>query len=194
MVLYRERGYHHCEHCDSYHFPDPDHEGLRILGENQDGLKCTHCHVSLNMMIADDFYRGYRCPNCRGMLFNRSSFRDVIDRRRANTKAPPEPVNTFNPAELDRRTDCPICKGKMDTFLYNGPGNIVIDTCHNDDLIWLDYGELNKVVNAPGRDRGVPIKKALGDDQDDKKKKPEKGNRSVLDQFLTEVLDSFFPD
>jgi Zn-finger nucleic acid-binding protein len=57
---------------------------------------------------------------------------------------------------LDRVTYCPACQKKMETFQYNGPGNIIIDTCHPCDLIWLDYGELQKVVNAPGRDRGVP--------------------------------------
>lgn len=193
MVLIRERSYYHCEHCGSYHFPDPNHEGLRILGENPDGLKCPQCEISLSMMIADDFYRGFQCPNCRGLLFNRSSFRDVIDRRRATTQAPPAPVSTFNPTELERRTDCPICFQKMETFQYLGPGNIVIDTCHADDLIWLDYGELNKVVNAPGKDRGVPIKKALGEDLEKKKPKAKPGEVSALDQFLKEIMDSFFP-
>jgi Zn-finger nucleic acid-binding protein len=53
----------------------------------------------------------------------------------------------------------------MDTFQYNGPGNIVIDTCHPCDLIWLDYGELHKVVNAPGSDRGVPRAKPSEDNE-----------------------------
>ena len=51
---------------------------------------------------------------------------------------------------------CSTCSTKMETFQYNGPGNIVIDTCHTCDLIWLDFGELQKVVNAPGKDRGAP--------------------------------------
>jgi len=42
----------------------------------------------------------------------------------------------------------------MENHLYLGPGNVVIDTCNSCNLIWLDYGELNKVVNAPGKDRG----------------------------------------
>jgi Zn-finger nucleic acid-binding protein len=35
-----------------------------------------------------------------------------------------------------------------------GPGNIIIDMCVACNLIWLDYGELIKVVEAPGKDRG----------------------------------------
>ena len=42
----------------------------------------------------------------------------------------------------------------MSTHPYYGPGNIVIDTCAGCGVIWLDFGELNRVVAAPGRDRG----------------------------------------
>jgi Zn-finger nucleic acid-binding protein len=42
----------------------------------------------------------------------------------------------------------------MSNHKYMGPGNIIIDTCNDCDLIWLDFGELSKVVAAPGSDRG----------------------------------------
>ena len=76
----------------------------------------------------------------------------------------------------------------MDTFQYMGPGNIVIDTCHADDLIWLDYGEITKVVNAPGRDRGVPRKKPMKPEEE----KNEDKKRSVIDQSFIDLLGSFF--
>jgi hypothetical protein len=31
---------------------------------------------------------------------------------------------------------------------------VVIDTCAPCDLVWLDFGELAQIVDAPGRDRG----------------------------------------
>jgi Zn-finger nucleic acid-binding protein len=80
----------------------------------------------------------------------------------------------------------------METFKYLGPGNIVIDTCHQDDLIWLDYRELEKVVNAPGRDRGVPrkkTKKKIADDQAQSKKK-----RTLLEQLLTDIVETLSND
>jgi len=192
MVLFRDRDYYHCEHCDSYHFPDESIKGLRVLGENPDDLQCPQCKITLNMATIDNYFRGYRCENCRGLLFNRTRFREIIDVRRSMTEAPPEPVNRFDPTELDRDTKCPICHQNMETFKYLGPGNVVIDTCHSDDLIWLDYGELDKVVNAPGRDRGVPRKKP-------EKKEPEgeegsKKKRTTLDQLLLDIIGSFFDD
>jgi Zn-finger nucleic acid-binding protein len=40
----------------------------------------------------------------------------------------------------------------MDTHLYGGGGNVIIDDCENCDLNWLDYGELDRIVRAPDRE------------------------------------------
>ena len=188
MILFRERDYYFCEYCKSYHFPELSTEGLRVLGENPEGIKCPHCKIVLNLMTYDDFYQGYQCSKCQGLMFNRTTFRDAIDSGRAKAKAPSEPYNTFDPVELERRTICLICDKEMETFQYMGPGNIVIDTCHTDDLIWLDYGEISKVVNAPGRDRGVPGKKPVDGEKEEKEEK----RRSVIDQSFIDLLGSFF--
>ena len=37
---------------------------------------------------------------------------------------------------------------------YYGPGNIMMDSCAACDVVWLDYGELRQVIDAPGEDRG----------------------------------------
>jgi len=188
MILFRERDYYFCDHCKSYHFPEQKKDGLRVLGENPEGIKCPHCKIIMNLMTYDDFYQGYQCSKCLGLMFNRTTFRDAINSQRAKAKAPPEPHTTFDPVELERRTFCPVCEKEMDTFQYMGPGNIVIDTCHSCDLIWLDYGEITKVVNAPGRDRGVPRKKPM---EPEEEKKDDK-KRSVIDQSFIDLLGSFF--
>jgi Zn-finger nucleic acid-binding protein len=43
---------------------------------------------------------------------------------------------------------------RLETHPYYGPGNVVIDSCAACDVIWLDFGELKQIVDAPGRDRG----------------------------------------
>jgi Zn-finger nucleic acid-binding protein len=192
MVLFRDRDYYLCEHCDSYHFPGESIEGLRVLGENPDGVKCPQCQIILNLATIDNYFRGFQCTNCRGLLFDRTRFREIIDFRRSMIESPPDPISSFDPTEMDRDTYCPICHQQMETFKYLGPGNIVIDTCHADDLIWLDYGELRKVVNAPGKDRGIPRKKP--EKKETEKEKGSKKARTSLDQLLLDILESFFGD
>ena len=53
-------------------------------------------------------------------------------------------------SDLRRKIDCPQCRHRMDTHFYAGPGNVVIDSCENCSLIWLDRGELMHIVRAPG--------------------------------------------
>ena len=43
----------------------------------------------------------------------------------------------------------------MITHPYYGPGNVVIDSCEPCELVWLDFGELRQIVDAPGKDRGT---------------------------------------
>jgi Zn-finger nucleic acid-binding protein len=37
----------------------------------------------------------------------------------------------------------------MDAHFYAGPGNVVIDSCEDCCLIWLDRGKLMRIVHAP---------------------------------------------
>jgi Zn-finger nucleic acid-binding protein len=82
----------------------------------------------------------------------------------------------------------------METFEYYGPGNIVIDTCNSCDLIWLDYGELRKVVNAPGRDRGVPRPKPSENDQEEGGSESGNQIKTSFMNLLSTILDELFED
>lgn len=43
----------------------------------------------------------------------------------------------------------------MDVHPYYGPGNIVIDTCVECGLVWLDHGELTRVEQASAAQASV---------------------------------------
>lgn len=192
MTLFRERDYYYCEHCQSYHFPEQDQDGLRVLGENPESLPCPQCREVLNLITYDDFFKGYQCPKCLGLLFNRTTFREAIEFHRSRTKKPPEPFSHYHPDELTRVTYCPSCQKEMETFQYNGPGNIIIDTCHPCDLIWLDYGELQKVVNAPGRDRGVPRQKPSRKKEGEEGVGKDKGEKTGFEDMVISILEEIF--
>ena len=189
MVLNREREYYFCEHCGAYHFPNSSEQGVRVLGEDPDQIQCPLCKVPLNMITVDNHFKGHQCPNCKGFLFHRMTFRNTIDSRRARATTPAEPQSMVNEEELHRRVNCPECAEVMETHPYLGPGTIVIDTCGSCNLIWLDYGEINKVINAPGSDRGRGAR-ALVESHWKKEKQQEKKSEEEID--LIDFLDLLF--
>ena len=47
--------------------------------------------------------------------------------------------------------NCPACLERFETHPYCGPGNVVIDSCRDCELTWLDHGELATIMRAPGQ-------------------------------------------
>jgi hypothetical protein len=86
------------------------------------------------------------------MLIPMQAFQALVEQLRTERSgAAPQP--TADASDLRRKIDCPQCHHRMDTHFYAGPGNVVIDSCENCCLIWLDSGELMHIVHAPdGRD------------------------------------------
>jgi hypothetical protein len=71
----------------------------------------------------------------------------LIEARRAGVTAavqtPPDH------ADMKRAIKCPRCHRRMDTHSYAGPGNVIVDSCGDCFLIWLDRGELTRIAHAP---------------------------------------------
>ena len=66
--------------------------------------------------------------------------------------------------QLQRTLACPRCTGRFETYAHSGPGNVVIDNCTKCDMIWLDFGEMRRIVDAPGKDRGTRQTAPVDDD------------------------------
>jgi Zn-finger nucleic acid-binding protein len=148
------KGYFVCSHCGTTAFPSgADHDGLRVLGPGEAPQDCPACQAPLVRAMIDE-YQVAHCEKCRGMLMPRRSFAEVVRRRRAWAEGPP--VNPIPPEEREirRQLHCPRCEEPMIVDRYYGPGNIIMDSCPACDLVWLDYGELKQVIDAPGLDRG----------------------------------------
>ncbi|MBI5030777.1 MAG: zf-TFIIB domain-containing protein [Chloroflexi bacterium] len=149
MRLVRNHDYYVCDYCGTFHHPDPNRDGVRVLGESSDS-ECPVCQLML-VTAALDRNPVLYCPNCRGILIHQAIFVFCLDylRKRSKTPTPPQ---RFDPKELERPLRCPRCHRDMNTHPYGGPGNIVIDNCYTCSLVWLDYGELNRILTAPGED------------------------------------------
>jgi phage FluMu protein Com len=151
MTLIPNRDYFFCKYCGTFHFPAEGSEGVRILEGETDGMECPVCKQLL-LRVTIDRYPGWQCEKCKGILTAQSWFGEIVKYRRARASGPWERPEPLRREELDRRVKCPNCGRVMETHPYYGPGNVVIDTCGDCQIIWLDHGELREVINAPGRD------------------------------------------
>lgn len=143
-----------CGHCGTNTLPETADQGdIRVLGPTEPSLRCALCTTTFVRGLLDDRQVDY-CETCHGILLNRRDFAEVVRRRRAwaeTASVIPTPAST---AELRRKISCPKCGLQMTTDWYYGPGSVVIDRCTACDLVWLDYGELKQITDAPGIDRG----------------------------------------
>jgi len=138
-----------CDFCKTLHFPEPNADGVRVLGEPVE-TACPVCEEPL-VLAAAAGERLLYCGRCRGLLIPMGSFVEIVRTLRARhcqSAGKPAPVN---PRDLERRLRCPHCGQPMHTHPYAGPGNIVIDNCPPCAVNWLDHSELRRIVRAPER-------------------------------------------
>ena len=154
MELTESRRFLICRYCGTFNFPDPvDADGVRIVGHLPDAPACPVCDTTLAAAVMDDKPVHF-CARCRGVLLPRTSFASIVGKRRAWATNPPVEPRPLDRTALARGLNCSSCGGRFDTYPHYGPGNVVIDNCTRCDLIWLDFGEIRSIVDAPGRDRG----------------------------------------
>jgi Zn-finger nucleic acid-binding protein len=154
MALPEGRPAWHCDHCDTTIRLESGPNGVRLVG-SQAGpeLECPLGHEPLQAAVMDDHYRINACATCRGLLMAREVFAETVAARRWGATTPSVMPKKVSPRQLDRRVHCPSCHATMITDWYYGPGHVVIDRCETCDLVWLDGGELQTILEAPGPDR-----------------------------------------
>lgn len=154
MELFERRRYHFCRYCGTFEFiAAPAIDGVQVLERPERALDCPLCRAPLAKSLLDHSFVVEHCERCRGVLVQRADFAESVTVRRLNATGPPVPPVPLDRRELERKVTCPSCQAPMDVHPYYGPGNVVIDTCSRCDLVWLDYGELKQITDAPGRDR-----------------------------------------
>ena len=111
-------------------------------------LHCPSCKSTLQNAAA-----GGRplqvCLSCHGVLVPMPSFVAVVAVVRffEGQSLDVLPARRQEPGE--RLLVCPSCSQVMESHLYGGPGNIVIDSCEHCKINWLDHGELRRIALAP---------------------------------------------
>ena len=112
--------------------------------------QCPICHAALQAGQMDGRPALY-CNSCFGILLKHEDFGAVVRERRARRPGlePAEP-RPIDPAACERQLHCPACQNRMEAHPYYGPGNVVIDSCAECGVVWLDRGEMSRVEQASG--------------------------------------------
>jgi len=136
-----------CEYCQRVFLPETNaDDGVRALGEPS-GQDCPICTIALVHATLNNIRICY-CSKCHGMLVPMGALSALVDavqgQKRGGTIQPPADAE-----DLQRKINCPGCHRRMDTHFYAGPGNVVIDSCENCCLTWLDGGEVTRIAAAP---------------------------------------------
>ena len=66
----------------------------------------------------------------------------------------------------------------MDAHPYGGGGNVNVDSCETCGLIWLDGGELRRIVAAPDHE-SWDVERRMRDAEDTEDETPNKTTRRI---------------
>lgn len=135
-----------CDYCKTVVIVQPDDLGVRYL-EQAANLACPVCAIPLwNATLTG--VKIHACERCHGLLVAMEAFEALIAQLRDKYEEAEIPI-AAEPQDLNRRTDCPSCRQRMDTHFYYGGGSAVISGCEHCSLNWLDGGVLLRIVRAP---------------------------------------------
>jgi Zn-finger nucleic acid-binding protein len=146
MNVVNNQNLFHCEYCGGYDFSEPNLDGVALLDEPS-SFVCPTCKQPLVFAIIKNVGI-FSCPACRGNLIDQSKMLSILRQTQSSDLPCEIPATPLNKSELARTLVCPSCQKMMTTYPYGGPGNVIIQGCDKCRMIWLDFGELSKVMHA----------------------------------------------
>ena len=142
-----------CEYCGSKHDIDFHAVSRYTVSDSQTMRICPHCEEPLRTinLRADKKFNIERCEQCQGIFFDHNELAALlentvtnvfkIDRRRLDS------VNkeSYNGMSKVKYVKCPECREFMHRSNYASRSGVIVDKCR-DHGIWLDSGELNRLM------------------------------------------------
>ncbi|PKO12882.1 MAG: hypothetical protein CVU39_22360 [Chloroflexi bacterium HGW-Chloroflexi-10] len=135
-----------CEYCGGHDFPNPNQDEVALLDEISP-YACPKCNEPLVAAIVKNI-RIFSCANCRGNLIDQSKILPLLRRANLFESISQDLNDSQNNSELTRTAVCPSCQKLMDVYPYGGSGNIIIQGCSQCLLVWLDFGELSRIIHS----------------------------------------------
>lgn len=138
-----------CESC-VHQVTIQNEDGISLTGKELDFF-CPVCFDQHLQVATLKSSQVCACSCCLGFLIDSISLGSLIGILRAEYKGADDKPVMMDRTELESKFNCPACFDPMYTHPYHGPGNVVLNSCSQCQLNWLDAGELSKIVRAPGR-------------------------------------------
>jgi Zn-finger nucleic acid-binding protein len=151
-----------CDYCHAFFYPGEEDDGVVVSVDPASPAQpdsaatpavdqaCPVCSVPL-VQAAIAKIAVLFCTQCHGLLMPMNVLPGLIETVRTGDHKPAVQTPP-DPSELKRTIQCPKCHRRMDTHPYAGPGNVIIDSCGDCWLLWLDRGELTRIAHAPDED------------------------------------------
>ena len=179
-----------CEYCQSVYLPDKNDDG-RARPRRDGGRAMPALQPPLVQAVLAKCPILY-CKKCGGMLVAMGALEDLIAQLRAAGQGSAAKPTAYDKDELRRILQCPHCHRRMEAHLYAGPGNVVIDSCEECCMIWLDRGEAKRIASAA--DHQQPQESSFSEDFDVTPAQSWSGFRqpTVGDVIVDDVIDSLF--
>ncbi len=150
LRLCRDQGLMICDYCGSQTTPQTDEDGVLVLDPTKHN--CPVCQTPPRMRLSSPMSLLY-CTHCHGMLITTGQlFFAAAGRTKREYRYWARSSQAPREADTGRILRCPLCQYEMDEHLYGGGGNMDVDSCEQCNLLWLDRGELSRIVSAPDRD------------------------------------------
>lgn len=152
LRLVHGQDHYECEFCSTLtflHQPEVSDDGVRVA-DSGTSFSCPVCPDSTLVVGWIDKTQVAFCSQCRGFVIDSESLGHLVQAKRAAYRGPDQRPIPVQARELDVRRRCPACQQFMQTHPYYGPGNSVIDSCVHCLLTWIDHGELDRIIRAPG--------------------------------------------
>ena len=131
-----------CEICRAYRFVDlPDETANRIVSLKRAGsTNCPRCRRRMKDAAMDGL-KVEHCADCQGVLLTDDVFAMFVRNRRPDFREAAQGFLVLVEDQLSTDVHCPCCRQPMDIHPCYGPDFLIIDTCVDCRLVWLDYRE-----------------------------------------------------
>ena len=148
-----------CDYCHAVFFPGEEDDGVQPSAvQSAPGSPAPLCPLCSQPLVCAFVAQAsvanvplQYCTQCHGLLMPMNVLPGLIDALKTANR-PPAVQTPPDHDDLRRAIQCPKCHRRMDTHLYAGPGNVIVDSCSDCLLLWLDRGELTRIAHAPDED------------------------------------------